>query len=254
MDQEALTGMGSDKKFLSIICATKNATDIEKLLISYESQKTIDTEFIVIDSCNANDSSIIYNNYQHRIDKLLVQQDRSIYEAWNKGINLANGVFVCFVGADDVIANGVIAKLISIIKSQYSIDYIYGYNVMTLNGSPHAIIGRKYSPDILENYMPMAHVMSAHRKTWLVSNGGFDESYRSSGDYDFFLRVRSSMHIVETKIIFAYVEEGGISRKTTLPIYESFRAKQKHGVNFLKSVIWLIRGLAGHYARRLCAK
>nr|WP_241697071.1 glycosyltransferase [Mariprofundus sp. KV] len=237
---------------LTIVCATKNAgSTVESFLLSYGEQKTDKTELVIVDSCSKDDTLLILNRHQDQIDQMLVEGDRGIYEAWNKGIRLASGDFVCFIGADDIIADGAIDEILSIIKSMQKVDYIHGYNVSTENGVPKGIVGRPYDSYTIEKYMPMAHVMSAHRKAWLIKSGMFDETYKSSGDYEFLLRVKDSMCVVESKKIFSYVEDNGISRGSTMPIYEAFRAKRSHGVGMARSVTWLARGLIGHYIRCL---
>jgi len=242
-------------KLLTIVCATKNAgSTAEKLLFSYAAQKTDRTELDIIDSCSVDDTLVILDRYREYIDQILVENDHGIYEAWNKGIRLATGEFVSFVGADDTIASGAIDELLSTIDSRHDVDYIFGYNVSTTNGIPSKIIGRPYSLQAMEKYMPMAHVMSAHRRVWLVEKGMFDESYKSSGDYDFLLRTRKSMRFIESKKIFAYVEDNGISRRSAMPLFEAFRAKRRHGVGRIKSTAWLVRGLTGHLIRHFFVK
>lgn len=247
--------MSAQGKLLTIVCATKNVeATIESLLLSYKAQKNDETEFVIVDSCSVDDTANILEHYQNCIDRRLVESDQGIYEAWNKGVRLATGKFVCFIGADDVLACGAIAELLLIIKSIEDVDYIYGYNVATTNGIPKGIIGRSYRLEVLEKYMPMAHVMSAHRRCWLIENGAFDEGYKSSGDYDFILRMRLSIRVAESKKIFAYVEDNGVSRRSTMPIYEAYRAKKNNGVGYISSVIWLVRGVVGYYFRYIFRK
>lgn len=240
------------KKLLSIVCAVKNgAVTIPVMLESYASQRTIETELIVIDACSTDATADVLKRFEHCIDGLIVEPDRSIYEAWNKGVSHAQGRYVSFIGADDRLAPGAISALLTVIRGDEQADYIHGYNVMLKNGRPSWLIGRPYSNDTIEKYMPMAHVMSAHRRAWVLDNGGFDDSYKSSGDYDFLLRMRKTMRVKECPALFAYVEDAGVSRNTTCPIYESYRARRSNGVSLSRSLFWLLRGLAGFYVRRL---
>lgn len=242
-------------KILTIVCATKNVgSTVEKFLFSYKLQKREEIELIFIDSCSTDDTLSILNQQSELIEQLLIEDDNGIYEAWNKGVRLARGTFICFIGADDMIANGAIDDILSIIKAEPDVNYIHGYNVSTVNGQPKFLIGRAYDLGTLEKYMPMAHVMSAHRKSWLIEKGMFDESYKSSGDYEFLLRTRGSVRIFESKKIYAYVEDNGISRQSTMPLYETFRAKRSHGIGLSKTLPWLVRGLVGHFIRHLFLK
>ncbi len=105
--------------------------------------------------------------------------------------------------------------------------------------------------EILKNYMQVAHVMSAHRKAWLMEHGMFNESYKASGDYDFILRARGTMRAIESRKILAYIEDGGVSRNSAFPLFETYNLKVRNGVGRFSAILWLARGLTSHLARRL---
>ena len=236
---------------LSVICATKNsAVTLPFLLESYKKQRTEETEFIVVDACSTDLTHEILKNYDKEIDGLIIEPDRSIYDAWNKGVRLAQGDFVCFIGADDRIAPGAINALLSAINEYGVADFIHGHNILLKKGQFSALIGRPYQSETIEKYLPMAHVMSSHRRMWIIDNGGFDATYRSSGDYDFLLRVRKSMQIVDCQAILAYVADAGISRSSITPILESFRSRRKNGVAIIRNLLWTTRGLIGFLVRK----
>lgn len=237
---------------ISVVCATRNAgSTLPAMIDSYRAESNSQTELIIVDACSTDDSANVFNDYKDCISTLIVESDKSIYEAWNKGIAAARGDYICFIGADDRIATGLIAKLSQLIGSNPKADYIHGYNVMCRDGCPVGIIGRKYSASTFSQYMPIAHVMSAHKKNWLLSHGGFEESFKSSGDYDFLLRTLSSTIYVECNFIFAYVEDAGISRNSILPLRESHTARLNNGVNYWKSLFWFWRGCIGMQLKKL---
>ncbi|WP_301102995.1 glycosyltransferase [Propionivibrio sp.] len=249
-----MSSKDSREIFLSVICATRNAAaTLPNLLESYKAQRTDETELIVVDACSADSTAEVLERYRQYIDGLIVEPDRSIYDAWNKGVSLAQGRFVCFVGADDKIAPDAITALLSAIHEHNSADYIHGHNIMLRKGRISGLIGRPYTKDILEKYLPMAHGMSAHRRDWVVNGGGFDVSFKSSGDYDFLLRMRKTMRVVDCQAILVYVEDAGISRSSIRPILESFRARQINGVAMVRNFLWTLRGLAGFWIRKIAS-
>jgi glycosyltransferase involved in cell wall biosynthesis len=237
---------------ISVVCATRNAAEtLPAMIESYRAESSPQTELIVVDACSTDHSAEIFSRYRDTVSTLIVESDKSIYEAWNKGIAVAKGDYVCFIGADDRIAAGLVAQLTARIKSNPSADFIHGYNVMCRQGYPVGIIGRRYSPSTFEKYMPVAHVMSAHKRSWLLSEGKFDESFKSSGDYDFLLRTLHRTVYEECDFVFAYVEDAGISRNSMLPLRESHAARIKNGVAYWKSLIWFLRGCIGMRAKKL---
>jgi glycosyltransferase involved in cell wall biosynthesis len=237
---------------LSVICATRNAAaTLPALLESYKVQRTDETELIVVDACSTDSTSQVLEKYRQCIDGLIVEPDRSIYDAWNKGVKLAQGRFVCFIGADDRIAPGALNSLLDAVHENRLADYIHGHNMMLKNGRFSGLIGRPYTNDTIEKYLPMAQGMSAHRRDWVIDNGGFDASFKSSGDYDFLLRMRRTMRVIDCHAILAHVEDAGISRSSITPILESFRARRKNGVAMVRNILWTLRGLAGFWIRKM---
>lgn len=220
------------------------------MLESYRKQRTEETEMIVVDACSTDATPEILKRFEDCIDGLIVEPDRSIYDAWNKGVRRAQGAFVSFIGADDRIAPGAIEALLKAIHENDAADFIHGHNIMFRNGWISGLIGRPYGHDTIEKYLPMAQVMSAHRRIWVIDNGGFDQSFKSSGDYDFLLRMRKTMHVVDCQSILAFVEDAGISRSSITPILESFRARRNNGVRMTRNAFWTVRGLVGYWIRK----
>lgn len=250
-----MPGNSPGKISLSVICATRNAAaTLPDLLESYTVQRTDETELLVIDACSTDSTAEVLERYRQCIDGLIVESDLSIYDAWNKGVKLAQGRFVCFIGADDRIAPGAINALLRAIHEHSLADLIHGNNIMLRNGRISGLIGRPYTNDSIEKYLPMAQGMSAHRRDWVVDGGGFDASFKSSGDYDFLLRMRRTMRVMDCQAILAYVEDAGISRSSITAILESFRARRINGVAMSRNLLWTLRGLAGFWIRKFSNK
>ena len=70
----------------SIITVVKNdEKNIQKTIVSVLNQKFKNFEYIIIDG-NSNDSTVsIINQYKHKIDLLISEDDDGLYFAMNKG-------------------------------------------------------------------------------------------------------------------------------------------------------------------------
>jgi len=88
---------------ISLITPTYNsASTIRDTLESVAGQTYRDLEYIIIDGVSQDDTLSIIQEYQDRLNfKLLSEPDNGLYEAMNKGINLATGEIVGILNSDD---------------------------------------------------------------------------------------------------------------------------------------------------------
>ena len=86
---------------VSIITVSYNSENtIESCIKSVLSQTYNNIEYIIIDG-NSNDNSInIINKYKKSISKILIEDDRGVYDAMNKGISISSGEIVGFLNSD----------------------------------------------------------------------------------------------------------------------------------------------------------
>jgi len=94
--------MNQKNILVSIIIPTYNAeTYIEGLLLSLIDNINENTEVIIIDGLSTDSTLLITNRYKNYISKTLSEKDLGIYDAMNKGVSMAEGKFILFLGADD---------------------------------------------------------------------------------------------------------------------------------------------------------
>lgn len=81
----------------SIITVTYNAADtIEDTIQSVISQTYHHLEYIIIDGNSKDNTLNIINRYREHITQLVCEPDKGLYDAMNKGIQLATGDYLCF--------------------------------------------------------------------------------------------------------------------------------------------------------------
>ena len=94
--------MTSSPPWITVIVAVLNgAATLEKCLKSVLFQKEICKELIVMDGGSTDGSLKIIENFREKIAYFESRPDRGIYHAWNNGLSMARGNWVCFLGADD---------------------------------------------------------------------------------------------------------------------------------------------------------
>ena len=89
---------------ISIITVVKNNEKyLEETIQSIINQKFKNFEYIIIDGKSTDRTLEIIKKYNTEIDYWISEDDKGIYDAFNKGINIANGELIGFVNSDDVL-------------------------------------------------------------------------------------------------------------------------------------------------------
>ncbi|MEO9954232.1 glycosyltransferase family 2 protein [Nonlabens sp.] len=122
--------MSENKKpFFSIIIPTFNVEKVlDNAVNSIKTQSSQDYEIIIIDGGSTDKTLQLIES--HKDDTVLLrsisEKDRGIYDAMNKGIKMAQGRFLYFLGADDYLLD---KDVLSDIKKHillHPVDVIYG--------------------------------------------------------------------------------------------------------------------------------
>src|SRR5690606_10153742 len=89
---------------ISIIIPTYNsAKTLRQALTSVVGQTYKKIEVLIIDGCSNDDTLVIVQSYAAEDSRLkwVTEPDNGIYDAMNKGIQLAKGEWLYFLGSDD---------------------------------------------------------------------------------------------------------------------------------------------------------
>ncbi len=241
---------------LSIVCAVRNGqATLGQLIDSYAAQQTAQSELLVFDAMSTDGSWSIVEAARGTVAAALSESDRGIYDAWNKALPWCRGRYVAYIGCDDRLAPGALQALLAAIAACPSDatdapHVIAGFNVLTRQGTPAELLGEPFRLARLPRRLMMAHVMAAHNRHWLVSAGGYDSSFRSSGDYELLLRERNGLRVQTLPAVLAFMEDGGTSRQRWTPHLENFRARRKARLGTPLS-IWLFVRAIGFTALRM---
>ena len=226
---------------LSIITVCFNAAEeLNKTIESVLNQVKVEDlaiEHLIIDNMSSDNTSEIVSYYKSRLDntakniinvKYICEPDRGIYDAMNKGINLANGEWMILLNAGDTFYNGYVLKKI-IVNLNKKCDVIVGkYN--RLDPSGNAII----TPPPIEKIrdrMIFCHQAIVFRVS-IHKCYRYNLNYKIVADYDAVLR----MYLDNRK--FYYVDEcfvnydaTGLSANKMIETHkEMHRVRQDHEV------------------------
>lgn len=120
---------GKYTPLVSIITVTYNAEKyLEKTIISIINQTYKNIEYIIVDGKSRDGTLDLVNKYEKHISKWISEPDEGLFDAMNKGIDLAMGDFVLFMNAGDEIYDD--NTLENIFDSDEEYDVYYGEAAM----------------------------------------------------------------------------------------------------------------------------
>ena len=236
---------------ISIIIATYNAQKrLGRCLDSILSQKTDDVELIIIDGGSKDRTRSIIEDYKSIVDYSISEKDDGIYHAWNKGVKIAKGDWIMFLGADDCLTPGAIRKIMQYLSSiNYDeCDYVSAkINYLDEQGQLIKIIGKAWCWMEFRNKMTVAHVGSLHSRMLFNEIGLFDTNYKICADYELLMRKKENLRACFMNEVIASMEFGGVSLSTAA-IYETLKICNTYSNNNLIVKLYLlIRKLTEFY-------
>lgn len=211
-----ITNMESFLRISVITVCYNSAKTIRYTIDSVLSQEYPNLEYIIIDGGSSDGTLNIIQEYSDKISKVLSEKDKGIYDAMNKGINLASGDIIGFLNADDVYSHEKVLNRIAETMENKSLDACYADLVYVNNKN----IVRKYNSGIFKpsllhyGWMP-AHPTLYVKRSVFEQYGGFRTDYKIAADFEFVARVFSKSNLSAMYIpeVWIKMRHGGISTK-----------------------------------------
>lgn len=229
-----------NKPLVTIVTVVYNGKEeIEETIRSVIEQTYDNIEYIVIDGGSSDGTQDLIKEYEDKVDYWISEPDQGIYDAMNKGIELANGDFIEFLNAGDALyANDTIEKVVARIQDK---DAVYFGRAYTYDEETSWLYPSKerdgMENDLKKGKFPNHQAMFFPKKFY--KNCMYDLRYKITSDIDYKLRAYLQypyLFIDEIVVTFAL---GGISTQN-----ENYKAvKQKIKENFHRDLRY------GHYVK-----
>ena len=118
----------NENPFVTVITVVRNSVSLlEETILSVINQTYQNIEYIIIDGDSDDGTVDIIKKYESRISLWISEPDMGIYDAMNKGIDLANGTWVNFMNSGDRFFDDSIVESVFINADNYDqCDLIYG--------------------------------------------------------------------------------------------------------------------------------
>ena len=190
---------------ISVVTICLNSENsIEQTIKSVVDQTYSNIDYIMVDGGSTDGTLSIIQKYSHRISKLISEPDSGIYNAMNKGVNIATGDYILFLNSDDYLLDNTIFEDVSkILNARPCIDFLYGniqfrhHPIATKSTDTKKISSQTVTiqdrQDVLELLITssLPHPASFARRSLFEKIGLFDEDYRIVSDFKWIVEMAS---------------------------------------------------------------
>jgi glycosyltransferase involved in cell wall biosynthesis len=179
-----------ERPLLSIVTVCYQAENLlAETLNSVMSQTFQSFELVIVDGGSSDKTVSIAEQYHSKIGTLISEKDKGIYDAMNKGIQLAKGDWIYFLNAGDCLYDNQVLEHVFGQTIPEHVGLIYG-KIKTVNEPTGVdyVWGKSVSMSDFYFRYPINHQASFARKNAFESIGSFNTRYRLSADNEWFVR------------------------------------------------------------------
>ncbi len=224
---------------VTVVTATYNllqagrADFFRQCVESVHAQSYGEVEHLIIDGASTDGTRDLIAEYEAKgWLRCLSEPDTGIYNAMNKGLQLARGKYIAFLNSDDLwhSPQAVAASVRVLEETQAAFSYA-PYTVINEAGKSLNILEPRLHTFV--SGMPIGHPTMFSRTELLRELGGYDEqNYRLIADYDLVTRLLLQGHIgAYVPHNFASFRLGGISVQKD----QASRLSQEHALLYRKN-------------------
>jgi len=240
---------------LSIITITYQAEAyIERTLKSvFEQGCAEEIDYIVVDGASKDRTLAIIEAYKAQINQLISEKDKGIYDAMNKGMQMAKGDYILFLNAGDTFASSSTLKNI-LRELEENPDVLYGEAVFVNNDGQSLGLRSEVTPHRLPTnltWQNFRYGMLVCHQAFIAKRSLaplFDLHYRLSSDINWEIQVlKKSQHILKSASPICTYLMGGASvqnlKRSWEERYQVLRSHFGFLPNLINHLVIIARGL-----------
>ncbi len=216
---------------VSIITVTYNSEKyLQDCIQSVKNQTYGNIQHIIVDGKSTDNTLKIIKKNEGSISRWISEPDRGMYDAINKGINLASGDIIGILNSDDILAGpNVIMDIVSHFE-ETGTDAVYG-DLLYVDPTNINVVHRYWKGLPFKRnrfrygWMP-AHPTFYLRRELIQQFGGYKNHYYTAADYEFMARYLYRHHVNAAYLpeLLVKMRSGGVSNTN---IYARLRANRR---------------------------
>jgi len=171
---------------ISIITVSYNAEQcIEQSILSVLGQTYKNIEYIIVDGGSTDKTVEVINRYDDLLYYWISEPDKGIYDAMNKGLKVATGDWIYFLGAGDILLN-VIDKIVNNFTDDKKVYYGDVYRTDLLK-----VFNGKFSK-FRSARMSICHQAIFYPAS-IIKRLGFNTKYKVQGDHNLNMEIEGQV-------------------------------------------------------------
>ena len=203
-----------EPKLSVITIVYNNVRDIERTMLSVLGQTYTHIEYIIVDGLSTDGTLDVIRKYQDRINKLISEKDKGIYDAMNKGLAMATGDYVMFMNSGDEFYDP--DTVAAVFASAEDADIYYGETEM-MDDSGQNLGQRRHQAPAAFTWRGFKYGMSISHQAIYIRRSlaePYDNRYQLSADIDWIIRAaKKAKKIVNVNGYVAKYLVGGMSKQ-----------------------------------------
>jgi glycosyltransferase involved in cell wall biosynthesis len=208
------------------VCFNSQETILDTILSVQSQSARSNIEYIIIDGGSTDNTLQIIKDNISYVDIFISEPDKGIYDAMNKGIDMANGEIVGILNSDDLYFDKDVIKLIfaEFVKNPM-LDIVYGNLVYVDKFNVDKIIRKWISLSNYDRYFENGNVPPHPtlfvKKIIYKHSGKFKLEYKLAADYELMIRFfkLNTYNIVYIPIYMIRMRLGGATNRSFRNIY-----------------------------------
>ena len=236
---------------LSVITINYNNLAGLKRTVASVLQQTAraEIEFIVIDGGSTDGGAEYLREVETDIDVLVIEKDKGLYDAMNKGLQRASAPYVWFVNSGDILYDAAVAAKVVDLTSTNA-DVVFGDTMITDQQGIDIGLMSKLKPQSFPSTLHAGSFrfgMSVCHQSFIVKKaccGSYDLQYRQVADIDWVIQIlKKNPSFVRFPGVIAGFEQGGTSAVNEKKAWKERYAVLKKHYGWLPNVLahaWII--------------
>jgi glycosyltransferase involved in cell wall biosynthesis len=245
------------KPLISIITVVYNGEKyIEQTIKSVLGQNFKNFEYIIVDGKSTDSTMDIVKKYKNKIDIIISQKDKNLWDAVNKGIKLSNGQIIGWISSDDTYTTNALKIVFNYFNNNKKIDFLFGSVKKNdwVNKNKKKIYHGFHPKKIFYkfNIYPSTSAGFFIKKKSHLKLGLYDTNLYHLSDYDLFYRMiaKHNMRGMATKKneLIANFRPGGLSE--TLHWFKGLLIESKIRIKNKQNFIFVLILFILHFINR----